>query len=187
MSDLIFKIIIFHCVPHGPQIYTIGFPELTSLWPFNFFLHFLPLLGECPLSGGIVPISSLLYILYHANAHAHTIWHQKSMLMLQQDRAHRDENFELSYVKFCLEIKKLRVITYFIYLAVSDILQLRCPNPLILAKKYFFAQIFFLLLWKEGKCPKLHKFVQGHFWRFECFNQFIYNLAYVYIMILQLC
>ena len=46
-----------------------------------------------------------------------------------------------------------------------------------------FAQIFFLLLWKEGKGPKLHKFVQVHFWRFECFNHFIYNFAYVYIMI----
>ena len=27
-SDLIFKIVIFHDVPQGPQVYTQGFPEL---------------------------------------------------------------------------------------------------------------------------------------------------------------
>ena len=32
--------------------------------------------------------------------------------MIQHDRAHQDENFELSYVKFRPEIKKLWAITY---------------------------------------------------------------------------
>ena len=29
-SDLIFKIIIFHDVAHGPHLYTMGFPELAE-------------------------------------------------------------------------------------------------------------------------------------------------------------
>ena len=30
VSYLIFKIIIFHGVPHGPQLYTMRFPELAE-------------------------------------------------------------------------------------------------------------------------------------------------------------
>ena len=30
-------------------------------------------------------------------------------------------------------------------------------------------------------------FGQSHVWEFECFNKYLYCLAYVYIMIVQIC
>ena len=97
-------------------------------------------------------------IQYCEIAYTYTIWPQVSTLVLQHDRAYQDEDIKVSYVKFCSKILNWWAITHFIYLAVSDTLQSRCLDPLFLA--IFF---FFLVLWKEGKCPLFQPFGQGHF------------------------
>ena len=48
----------------------------------------------------------LPYIPYRAIAYMNAVCHFRSNLMLPHDRAHQDEDFELSYVKFSPEIKK---------------------------------------------------------------------------------
>ena len=54
-----------------------------------------------------------LCIPYSTSVHTHISWSSKSNLVVQHDKAHQDENFKLSYVKFHQKIKKIWIIRYF--------------------------------------------------------------------------